>query len=144
MDEGFCLSWIFEYAERYLANWAIGLRMVAVPVFPNVNSRFASHFSQTSLLIPITREFQDALLITSRETAGCNHSQVTAPKRQAQTSGIANICPSAFRELCLLGPISGESLGGFANELPLLLPLRSAQSRASHFPLNRHLIDLCP
>jgi hypothetical protein len=71
--------------------------MVAKPVFPNLNSRFAPHLSQAPSLIPIAREFQDVLLITSRETAGCIDFQVTAPNRQAQTSGIANICQSEFR-----------------------------------------------
>jgi hypothetical protein len=102
--------------------------MVAVPVFPNLSSRLASHFSQTSFLIPNAREFQDALLITSHVTAGYNDSQETAPNRQARTNEIANISPSEFLEPRLRGPISGESLDGFADELPLLLLSKSPQS----------------
>jgi hypothetical protein len=67
------------------------------------------------LLIPIAREFQDALLITSRKTAGCNDSLVRAAKRQAMTNGRANTYPAAYTELAPGEPTSEGSLCGFGN-----------------------------
>jgi hypothetical protein len=101
--------------------------MVAEPVFPNLSSRFAAHFSQTSFLIPITREFQDSLLISSRKTAGCIDFLVHATKRQAWINGNANICPFECWGLASLSPFFEASLDEFADARPLLLLIEEAQ-----------------
>src|ERR1019366_4083958 len=72
-----------------------------------------------------------------------NDSLVHVAKRQAMTDGRANTYPAAYTELAPGEPTSEGSLCGFADVLPLLQPSRSAQSRASNLPLNRHLIYSC-
>ena len=52
------LGRVFERGELELAHGAAGLRMVAVPVLPDVGSNLSRHSAKASLLIAITREFQ--------------------------------------------------------------------------------------
>jgi hypothetical protein len=108
--------------------------MVAEPVFPNLSSRFAVHFSQTSFLIPITREFQDSLLISSRKTAGCNDFLVHATKRQVRINGNANTCPFGCWGLAPRAPFVEESLDEFADARRLLPLIEEAQIQSSELP----------
>ena len=140
VDECFLFRRKFESAKRYLAHWAARFRMVAVPIFPNICSRFTGHSSKAPLLIPFAREFQDDLLTTSRKTAGCNDSEGHPPKRQAPTTGSANTCPFGCRGLGRHVPFFAASWGVLEDEMPPLLPLIEAQIPPPQLLTNCYLI----
>jgi hypothetical protein len=95
--------------------------MIAVPVFPNVRSSLSGHSTKASFLKPIAREFQGfGLLVTSRETAGWKHSQVSAPKRQALKDENASISRFGFRVRAQDVPFAARFSDEFADVQPPL------------------------
>ena len=100
--------------------------MIAVPVLPDICTRFAGHSSKASFLVPITREFQGVFSSSlTRKRLAEIHFAVPLPNGQEQTGESANTCPFGRKGRDSREPAAGLSLRGYVGVL--LLPQLSEE-----------------